>query len=122
MFRALLGMALGALRVNWFRATLTALGVIIGAASLVTVSAVSAGAQREVTDSINRLGGNIVKIDGEVVSHGTQQTATDRTLTPADVEAVGSAPHDPGRWHPTRTSRASRSRPDASRRAPGSSV
>ena len=32
--------ALGALRANWFRAILTALGVVIGVASLLAVSAV----------------------------------------------------------------------------------
>jgi len=92
MLAELFAMALGALRANWFRAALTALGVVIGAASLVIVSAVSAGAQREVAESIRRLGGNVVKIDGEFVSHGAQQTATDRTLTPADVDAVAKLP------------------------------
>ena len=36
--------ALAALRANWFRAVLTALGVVIGVASLIAVTAVSAGA------------------------------------------------------------------------------
>ena len=34
--------ALGALQANWFRALLTALGVVIGVASLIAVTAVSA--------------------------------------------------------------------------------
>jgi putative ABC transport system permease protein len=80
--------ALGALRSNWFRAVLTALGVIIGVASLIAVTAVSSGAKAEVADSIRRLGGNVIKIDGEFISIGTRQSATDRTLTPADVEAI----------------------------------
>jgi putative ABC transport system permease protein len=92
MLAELFVMALGALRTNWFRATLTALGVVIGAASLVAVAAVSAGAQRDVAESIRRLGGNVVKIDGEFVSVGAQQTTTDRTLTPADVDAVAKLP------------------------------
>ena len=69
--------ALGALRANWFRAALTALGVVIGVASLVGVTAVSAGAQSEVRDSIRRLGGNVVKVDGEFITIGTSQSATD---------------------------------------------
>jgi putative ABC transport system permease protein len=84
--------ALGSLRVNWFRASLTALGVVIGVASLVAVTAVSAGAQKEVADSIRRLGGNVIKVDGEFISIGTRQTATDRTLTPADAAAIAELP------------------------------
>jgi putative ABC transport system permease protein len=84
--------ALGALRTNWFRAFLTALGVVIGVASLVAVSAVSSGAQADVAASIRRLGGNVVKVDGEFINVGTRQTATDRTITPADVAAVSALP------------------------------
>lgn len=80
--------ALGALRANWFRAALTALGVVIGVAALIAVTAISAGAQREVSTSIQRLGGNVVNIDGEFISIGTTQSATDRTLTPEDVAAI----------------------------------
>jgi len=84
--------ALGSLRANWFRAILTALGVVIGVASLVTVTAVSAGAQREVADSIRRLGGNVIKVDGEFITIGTRQSATDRTITPEDVAAISQLP------------------------------
>ena len=84
--------ALGALRANWFRAVLTALGVIIGVASLVAVSAVSAGAQKEVSDSIRRLGANVVLVDGEFISVGTGQSATERTITPEDVSAIAQLP------------------------------
>src|SRR6266498_3114825 len=84
--------ALGALAANWFRAALTALGVVIGVASLVGVTAVSAGAQSEVADSISRLGGNVVKVDGEFINVGTGQSATDRTITPEDVAAIAKLP------------------------------
>jgi putative ABC transport system permease protein len=84
--------ALGALRTNWFRAALTALGVVIGVASLVGVTAVSAGAQSEVADSIRRLGGNVVKVDGEFINVGTGESATDRTITPEDVAAIEKLP------------------------------
>jgi putative ABC transport system permease protein len=84
--------ALGALRANWFRAVLTALGVVIGVASLIAVTAVSAGARKEVADSIRRLGGNVVKVDGEFISIGTRQSATDRTITPQDVAAIEKLP------------------------------
>ncbi|MDH5333865.1 MAG: ABC transporter permease, partial [Thermoleophilia bacterium] len=84
--------AVWSLRANWFRALLTALGVVIGVASLVAVTAVSTGAQREVAESIRRLGGNVVKVDGEFIAVGTRQSATDRTITPGDVEAVAQLP------------------------------
>ncbi len=84
--------ALSSLRANWFRAALTALGVVIGVASLVAVTAVSAGAQKEVADSIRRLGGNVIKVDGEFITIGTRQSATDRTLTPQDIAALSQLP------------------------------
>jgi putative ABC transport system permease protein len=84
--------ALGALRANWFRAVLTALGVVIGVGSLVAVTAVSAGARAEVADSIRRLGGNVVKVDGEFITIGTRQSATDRTITPEDVAGIAKLP------------------------------
>ena len=84
--------AVGALQSNWFRAALTALGVVIGVASLVAVTAVSAGARAHVADSIRRLGANVVLVDGELVSVGTRQSATDRTITPEDVAAIAKLP------------------------------
>jgi putative ABC transport system permease protein len=84
--------AVGALRANWFRAVLTALGVVIGVASLVAVAAVSAGAQRQVADSIRRLGANVILVDGEFINIGTVQTATDRTLTGEDAAAIAKLP------------------------------
>jgi putative ABC transport system permease protein len=84
--------ALSALRANWFRAVLTALGVIIGVASLVAVQAVSRGAQKEVQDSIRRLGANVVLVDGEFINIGTGQSASERTITDADVTAIANLP------------------------------
>ena len=84
--------AIGAIRANWFRATLTALGVVIGVASLIAVTAVSAGAQRDISNSIRRLGANVVVADGEFISVGTRQSATDRTITPQDVADIAKLP------------------------------
>jgi putative ABC transport system permease protein len=81
-----------ALRANWFRAVLTALGVIIGVASLIAVTAVSAGAREDVAESIRRLGANVVIVDGEFITIGTRQSATERTITPADVESIAQLP------------------------------
>ncbi len=84
--------AFGALLANWFRAVLTALGVVIGVSSLVAVTAVSAGAQKQVGDSIRRLGANVVLVDGEFITVGTGQSATDRTLTADDAAAIAKLP------------------------------
>ena len=84
--------ALDALRANWFRAILTALGVVIGVASLVAVSAVSAGAQAGVADSLRLLGANVVIADGEFITVGTTQTPTDRVMTPEDAAALARLP------------------------------
>ena len=65
---------------------------MIGVAALVAVTAVSAGAQAEVAKSIRRLGGNVVKVDGEFITIGTNQSATDRTITPEDVTAIAKLP------------------------------
>ncbi len=71
---------------------LTALGVVIGVASLVAVTAVSAGAQKEVADSIRRLGANVVLVDGEFITIGSGQSASERTITPEDVAAIAKLP------------------------------
>jgi putative ABC transport system permease protein len=65
---------------------------VIGVASLVAVSAVSAGAQAGVAESIRLLGANVVVVDGEFISIGTTQTATDRVLTPQDASAMAQLP------------------------------
>ena len=91
-FREYGRIALSSLRANWFRALLTALGVVIGVASLITVTAVSAGASAQISASIQRLGANVVEVDGEFISVGTRQSATDRTITPGDVAAIAKLP------------------------------
>ena len=88
-----LSMALHGLRSNWLRGVLTALGVIIGVASLVALTAISAGAQAGVQEDLERLGPNIVILDGEfVVQPDGTQSATDRTLTVEDLAAVADLP------------------------------
>jgi putative ABC transport system permease protein len=84
--------ALGALRANWFRAVLTALGVVIGVGSLVAVSAVSAGAQAGVAKSLQLLGANVVVADGEFINVGSTQSSTDRVMTPEDAAAMAKLP------------------------------
>jgi putative ABC transport system permease protein len=89
-----LHLALQALRANWLRGLLTALGVIIGVASLVALTAISGGAQEGVAANLRRLGPNIILLDGEFVTLPNGQKApSDRTLTPADLDAVRRIPN-----------------------------
>ena len=82
-------LALQSLRANWLRGVLTALGIIIGVASLVSLTAISAGAQQGVASDLRRLGPNIILLDGEFVTlPNGQMTASDRTLTNGDLAAV----------------------------------
>ena len=84
-----LHIAFQALRANWLRGLLTALGVIIGVASLVALTAISTGAQERTASDLRRLGPNIILLDGEHVTlPNGQQSATDRTLTTGDLAAV----------------------------------
>jgi putative ABC transport system permease protein len=86
-------LAVRALRANWFRGLLTTLGVIIGVASLVDLTAISAGAQAGVAASLERLGPNIVILDGQPVSPpGQTAVASDITITPTDVREIGRLP------------------------------
>ncbi len=56
--------ALTALRVNIMRSTLTMLGIIIGVAAVIVMVALGAGAQQEVDDQIESLGGNLFILMG----------------------------------------------------------
>ena len=81
-----LRLASQALRANWLRGVLTALGVIIGVASLVALTAISGGAQADVEADLQRLGPNIIILDGEFVigADGTE-SETDRTCNGREV-------------------------------------
>ena len=62
--------ALGALRVNKLRSTLTMLGVIIGVAEVIILVAMVYGARDRIGDQVERLGSNLL-----VIAPGTSTTA-----------------------------------------------
>ena len=91
--REQIGLALRALRTNWLRGVLTTLGVVIGVASLVALTAISAGARAGVEDDLDRLGPNIIILDGEfVIQPDGTESLTDRTLSQGDLDAVAALP------------------------------
>lgn len=87
---------------NRLRSGLTMLGVTIGVASITTILALSAGANKVVGDQIDALGGNIAVIRPGTTTTDTVsnliQTSPHRdfaasTLTEADLALISSIPH-----------------------------
>jgi putative ABC transport system permease protein len=83
--------ALRALRRNKMRSTLTALGIIIGVASVVAMVAVGNGAQARITNQVAALGQNLLSIfAGSRKSGGVQSgLGSASALTLADADAIG---------------------------------
>ncbi len=74
---------------NKLRSTLTALGIIIGVACVIAMSAVAEGAARQVQSNIRALGTNSIMIfPGAVTQSGARIFTGHSTLTPEDVEAI----------------------------------
>ncbi|MDR3555995.1 MAG: ABC transporter permease [Syntrophobacteraceae bacterium] len=82
--------ALRALRRNKLRSSLTALGIIIGVASVVTMVAVGNGAQVKISSQISALGQNLLLVfAGSRHSGGVNSgLGSASTLTPADGAAI----------------------------------
>lgn len=87
-----LKIALRALRANILRSFLTMLGIIVGVASVVSMVAFAAGAQREIAQQIRTLGANVLMIipewnSGRGTSTGLYEIAI---LRESDADAIGS--------------------------------
>ena len=82
--------ALRSLRANKLRSALTALGIIIGVAAVITMLAVGEGAKRQVAEKLKSLGTNMLVIfPGAVTSSGVRLGAGSRnTLTEGDARAI----------------------------------
>ena len=82
--------ALRALRRNKMRSTLTALGIIIGVASVVAMVAVGNGAQARITNQVAALGQNLLSIfAGSRRTGGVQSgLGSASALTLADADAI----------------------------------
>jgi putative ABC transport system permease protein len=83
-------MAVRALEVNKLRTALTALGVIIGVAAVVTMMAVGGGAEARVAEQIRSLGSNlIIVLSGSISAGGVRLGAgTQLTITEDDARAI----------------------------------
>jgi putative ABC transport system permease protein len=86
-----LRIAARALRVNKLRSALTALGLVVGVASVVSMVSLGAGAQAEVSETIRTLGANLllVRPGAKTGSNGARlESGTQPTLTEGDAAAI----------------------------------
>ena len=89
---AMAGSALNGLRRNILRAALTALGIIIGVAAVITMMEIGRGSSTAVRSTIESMGANnLLILPGTVSSGGVSHgVGTSMTLTPRDNEAIAS--------------------------------
>lgn len=82
--------ALRSLRANKLRSALTALGIIIGVAAVITMLAVGEGAKLKVAQQLKSLGSNLmIVLPGAVTSSGVRLGSGSRnTLTENDANAI----------------------------------
>ncbi|MHB0857962.1 MAG: ABC transporter permease [Anaerolineae bacterium] len=86
---SVLGVAWEGLATNKVRALLTMLGVIIGVAAVIVMTAVSAGTEATIADQINSLGANLIFVNGSMTRGGPGQRVTGG-LVYSDAEAIAS--------------------------------
>ena len=80
--------ALQSIRANALRSVLTALGIIIGVAAVITMVALGSGAQKAVEDQIQAMGSNVLTVyPGMMYSRGVAQ-GTRASLTTDDADAL----------------------------------
>jgi putative ABC transport system permease protein len=77
-----------ALRANKFRAFLTALGLVIGNASVILVVTISLVGKNRILEEIQRVGSNLIYAQYESGNNGSVATADADFVKIADVEAV----------------------------------
>src|SRR5436305_14442886 len=80
--------SLDALRANKFRAFLTALGLVIGNASVILVVTISLTSRDYILDQIQRIGSNLIYAQYEAGNNTTGSSASADYVKIADVDAV----------------------------------
>jgi len=87
---AAIAVALHALRLNKLRSALTMLGIVIGVGSVITMTAVGAGAEATIADQIASLGSNLmIAVSGAITSGGVRLGfGTQMTLSEEDAAAI----------------------------------
>lgn len=85
-------MAGAAIWAHKMRSLLTMLGIIIGIASVAAISALGAGSQQQILNSISSLGTNTIEVRAGK-GFGDLEAGKIRTLVPADAEALVNQPY-----------------------------
>lgn len=86
--RDIVEMAIFAVRGNWLRSVLTALGVIIGIAAVIVMVSIGQGTQAQLDRTIANLGGNRIEIWGGAGRMGGVRAGPVSSLTDGDARAI----------------------------------
>ncbi len=87
LFGEILQVALAAIRANKLRSFLTALGIVIGVAAVITMVALGTGAQKAVQEQIQNLGTDLLSVyAGQRMHRGVSSSSI--RLTTEDSEAL----------------------------------
>ena len=94
-FVSSLSMAFQSLAANRARALLTMLGIIIGVASVITMTAIGQGAQVVIANQINSMGSNMLQIDPGPTNFGGISSGAGGSvhLVEKDAEALRESPY-----------------------------
>ncbi len=80
--------ALRGIAANKMRSFLTMLGIIIGVASIIAMISIGEGAKKQVTESIQSFGTNLLRVSPGAAKLGHVRTGAVETLTIEDAEAI----------------------------------
>jgi putative ABC transport system permease protein len=106
-FYELIRFALGAIVAHPMRSALTSLGVVIGVAAVVMMTAIGLGAQQRITGAISGLGSNLIIVMPNFQRGPVSQGAgAGQSLRDADAEAIARQVEDVAAVAPSVTSRA----------------
>ncbi|WP_222194629.1 ABC transporter permease [Modestobacter italicus] len=79
---------------NWLRSVLTLLGVLIGVAAVITLTAVGQGSANTITESISSLGANTLTVTSSAANRGSSTTSAALTMDVVDALADPEASSD----------------------------
>ena len=90
---ALFKVVLKALAGNRLRAFLTVIGIVTGIAAVIGATSVGAGAQADIQATLQRLGPNVLIVDGrQILVNGVPVTSSKFTITKSDLTAIAKLP------------------------------
>jgi putative ABC transport system permease protein len=89
-FSKLFFTALQSIRLNWLRALLTLLGIVIGVGSVIVMTALGRGAQNEVAKSVSAMGDNLIIVTAGARNFGgvNMGAGTSNPLTAEDYNLL----------------------------------